>query len=77
MIGSADVVYVPEGEKDVQAIEAIGGSRGVQAMGAGKAHLADWFPLTGKHVIIVADNDEPGLDHADDIAELLESSRHR
>ena len=73
MIGSANVIYVPEGEKDVLAIEAVGGVAVCSAMGAGKAHLADWFPLTGKHVIIVADNDEPGLNHADDIAELLES----
>ena len=73
MIGSANVIYVPEGEKDVLAIEAVGGVAVCSAMGAGKAHLADWFPLTGKHVIIVADNDEPGPNHADDIAELLES----
>ena len=72
-IGTADIVYVPEGEKDVLAIEAIGGTAVCSAMGAGKAHLADWSPLTGQHVIIVADNDEPGLNHADDIAELLES----
>jgi hypothetical protein len=71
-VGNADTVYVPEGEKDVLAIESIGGTAVCSAMGAGKEHLADWFPLTGKHVIIVADNDEPGLNHADDIAELLE-----
>jgi hypothetical protein len=74
MIGNADTVYVPEGEKDVLAIESVGGTAVCSAMGAGKAHLADWFPLTGKHVIIVADDDEPGLNHADEIAELLDSA---
>ena len=49
-IGTADAVYVVEGEKDVLAIEAIGGVAVCSAMGAGKAHLADWFPLTGKQV---------------------------
>jgi 5S rRNA maturation endonuclease (ribonuclease M5) len=72
-IGDAETVYVPEGEKDVLAIESVGGVAVCSAMGAGKAHLADWTPLTGKHVIIVADNDKPGLTHADQVAELLRS----
>jgi len=71
-IGNADTVYVPEGEKDVLAIESVGGVAVCSAMGAGKAHLADWFPLTGRHVIIIADDDEPGYRHAYQIAELLE-----
>ena len=66
------VVYVVEGEKDVLAIEAIGGTAVCSAMGAGKAHIADWSPLTGKHVIIIADNDDPGFNHAEDIADILD-----
>ena len=54
---------------------SIGGVAVCSAMGAGKAHMADWSPLNGKHAIIVADNDEPGLNHADDIAE--HTRRHR
>ena len=70
---TADVqtVYVPEGEQDVLAIEAGGGVAVCNAMGAGKAHLFDWSPLTGKTVVIVADNDDPGRRHAAEVAELV------
>ena len=71
-IGTRAVVYVPEGEKDVLAIEAVGQAACCSAMGAGKAHIADWSPLTGKHVIIIADNDDPGINHAEDIHDILD-----
>ena len=45
-IGDATTVYVAEGEKDVLAVEAVGGTAVCSAMGAGNAHLADWSPLT-------------------------------
>jgi hypothetical protein len=70
-IGDAQTVYVPEGEKDVLAIEAAGGAAVCNAMGAGKAHKFDWTPLRGKSVVIVADKDEPGRKHARQVAELL------
>lgn len=71
-IGSAETVYWPEGEKDVEAIEAAGGVAVCSAMGAGKAKLADLSPLRGKHVIVVADKDAPGRQHAREVAELLD-----
>ena len=71
LLAGASVVYVVEGEKDVQTLEAIGSTATCSAMGAGKAHLADWSPLAGKYVTIIADNDKPGFAHANDIAELL------
>jgi DNA-binding transcriptional ArsR family regulator len=64
-------VYIPEGEKDVLAIEAVGGVAVCSAMGAGKADKFDWTPLAGRHAIVVADNDEPGRKHAAQVAELL------
>jgi 5S rRNA maturation endonuclease (ribonuclease M5) len=70
-ISDATNVYIPEGEKDVLAIEAIGGIAVCSAMGAGKAHKFDWSPLKGKDAIIVADRDEPGRKHATQIAEQL------
>lgn len=70
-VGDAATVYVPEGEKDVEVIEAVGGTAVCSAMGAGKAHLADWSPLAGKNVIIIADKDKPGRNHAAEIASLL------
>ena len=70
-IGSAKTVYVPEGEKDVLAAEAVGAVAVCPAMGAGKAHLADWEPLRGRHAIVVADKEEPGRKHANEVAERL------
>jgi hypothetical protein len=68
----ARIVFVAEGEKDVEAIELLGGVAVCSAMGAGKAHLADWSPLRGKNTLIIADRDEAGRKHARQIAELLE-----
>lgn len=70
-IGDAATVYVVEGEKDVLAIESVGGVAVCSAMGAGKAAQFDWQPLHGKSVIVVADKDEPGRDHAAQVAKLL------
>jgi hypothetical protein len=71
-IGDAETVLVPEGEKDVLAAESIGAAAVCPAMGAGKAHKFDWSPLRGKHVVIVADRDEPGRRHAREVAALLD-----
>ncbi|MFD6860546.1 AAA family ATPase [Rhodococcus sp. NPDC060090] len=65
-------VYVVEGEKDVHAVESIGGVAVCSAMGAGKAGLFDWSPLAGHTVVIVADNDEPGRKHALQVHELVD-----
>lgn len=70
-IGEAATVAVVEGEKDVHAIESAGGVAVCSAMGAGKAHLFDWTPLQGKNVIVIADKDEPGRKHAQDVKTLL------
>lgn len=70
-IGVAALVFVPEGEKDVLAIEAAGGTAVCSAMGAGKAHLFDWSPLRGLDVVIVADDDVPGHAHAAETAAIL------
>jgi len=70
-VGDDDIIYVVEGEKDVEAIELAGGAAVCSAMGAGKAHLADWTPLRGKTAVVVADKDEPGRRHAAEVARLL------
>lgn len=69
------LVFVCEGEKDCDAVVVAGGGGCMavcSAMGAGKAHLADWSRLLGKHVVIVADKDEPGKQHALQVVSLLE-----
>jgi 5S rRNA maturation endonuclease (ribonuclease M5) len=71
LIGDAQTVYVVEGEQDVLALESVGAVAVCSAMGAGKAHLFDWAPLTGRHVTIVADKDAPGRKHAAQVADLL------
>jgi hypothetical protein len=69
----AATVYACEGENDVLAIESDDCIAVCNAMGAGKAHLADWTPLTGKDVIIVAHRDEAGKKHAAQVEELVHS----
>lgn len=64
-------VYVVEGEQDVLAIESAGGTAVCNAMGAGKAKMFDWSPLTGHTVVIVADDDEPGHRHALQVHDIL------
>ena len=70
-IGDAETVYWPEGEKDVEAIEAVGGVAVCSAMGAGKADRADTSPLRGKRVIVIEDKDEPGRQHAQQVSKIL------
>ena len=70
-IGDSPLVFVPEGEKDCLAIEAIGGVAVCSPMGAGKAAYADWTPLRDKYVMIIADKDDAGRKHAHHIARLL------
>lgn len=70
-IGDAETVFVVEGEKDCAAMESVKATAVSSAMGANKAHLADWSPLHGKNVIVVADKDEPGRAHATAVARIL------
>ena len=70
-LADADHVLVVEGEKDVLAAEAIGAAAVCSAMGAGKAHLADWDTLRGKHVTVVPDDDEAGHKHAAQVIDKL------
>jgi hypothetical protein len=66
------VVYVTEGEKDVLAIEAVGG-QAVSAPGGAtnKPSKFDWTPLQGLEVRIISDQDEPGRKRAEAVAEHL------
>lgn len=68
LVANAELVYVVEGEKDVLAVEAAGGTAVCPAMGAGKSANFDWNPLRGRKVAIVADRDEVGRRHASAVA---------
>jgi putative DNA primase/helicase len=61
-------VYVVEGEKDVHAVEAAGGVATCNPGGAGKWRDEYSESLRGAHVIIFADKDEPGRQHAAAVA---------
>lgn len=65
------VVYVGEGEKDVLALERLGLVAVCNPGGAGKFGLYNLEPLHGKTVRVVRDMDEPGLNHALQIRDLL------
>lgn len=67
--------YVVEGEKDVLAIESVGGQAVTTANGASaNPNKYDWSPLKGKIVYIVADKDEPGQQRAQRLMEFLEGT---
>jgi hypothetical protein len=78
-VTAADRIVIVEGEKCAEALIALGITATTSAGGAGKAHLTDWSPLTGKKVWLWPDNDpenpethiRPGYKHMEDVAKLL------
>jgi hypothetical protein len=72
-IGDAETVYVTEGEKDAANLAHVYHVAAVSApCGAGSAaDKWDWTPLSGKHAIVIADKDETGRTHAEDVAAQL------
>lgn len=67
----ATAIFIAEGEKDADALAAIGLTATCNAMGAGK-----WRPyynqyFSGKRVCILPDNDQSGRKHAQDVAQHL------
>jgi DNA primase len=70
---AAQSVYIVEGEKDVEALRRAGKVATCNLGGAGKGKWLADYPrcFVGKNVIIVADNDEPGLEHASYVASTL------
>lgn len=67
-IVAADTVYIVEGEKDVERLRQLGLIATTSPMGAGKWRDEFGEALTGKHVVILPDNDEPGHTHAATVA---------
>jgi hypothetical protein len=73
-VQSGEKVYVVEGEKDADTLIALGKVATTCPNGAGS-----WFPihtdvLAGAKVEVVADNDEPGREHAFQVKEALEAA---
>ena len=65
------LVFIPEGERDVLSLEGIGLVATCNAGGAGKwkAEHAKW--LTARDVVILPDNDDPGRQHGQQVARSL------
>lgn len=70
-------IYIVEGEKDVHALERAGRIATCNAGGAGswKPEYKKYFQ--GAKVIVVADNDDPGIRHAKDVAAMLYGAASR
>lgn len=64
----AATVFVAEGEKDVDNLRGLGLIATCNPMGAGKWQYADDKPLEGRNVVVVADLDEAGEKHVEDVA---------
>lgn len=65
-------VYVVEGEKCADALNALGLITTTSG-GADSAKSADWKLLAGRDVVIWPDNDEPGIRYADDVTAILQA----
>jgi uncharacterized protein DUF3987 len=70
-LADANLVFVCEGEKAVDAACGIGLVATTSAHGAQSPGKTDWSPLAGKEVIILPDNDEAGEGYAEAVAAIL------
>lgn len=68
---AAASVYIVEGEKDVETLRARGITATTNSGGANYWREDFNAAFTGKAVIIIADNDAPGLEHAENVAGQL------
>ncbi len=66
-----DMMFVCEGEKDADALRALGLIATTNPDGAGKWNTIDDTPLHNRHIAIVGDKDAPGRAHATDVARAL------
>ncbi|WP_066451880.1 toprim domain-containing protein [Halomonas chromatireducens] len=67
-------VFLVEGEKDVHRLEQLGILATCNAGGAGKWTDEHSRHLAGRRVVILPDNDEPGIDHARKVKASLEAA---
>jgi hypothetical protein len=70
-IRTGRVLYLVEGEKDVETLRALGFVATCNPMGAGKWRAAYNEPLRGADVVILPDHDAPGRQHAQQVAQAL------
>lgn len=61
-------IFIVEGEKDADTLAELGYAATTSARGAGKWSEQYSATLTGAHVVILPDNDDPGRSHAEQVA---------
>jgi hypothetical protein len=66
-----EVVWICEGEKDVDRLASLGLVATCNPMGAGKWRNHHAEPLRGRRVVVLPHNDQPGRDHANQVAGSL------
>ncbi|OOP56513.1 MAG: hypothetical protein AYP45_08705 [Candidatus Brocadia carolinensis] len=73
-VKASDTVFICEGEKDCNNLANIGLAATTNPQGAGKwrGEFSQYF--TGKDIVIICDNDEPGAKHGQDVAQKLVTS---
>ncbi len=71
-IANGTTVYLVEGEKDVHAVESLGGVATTSPMGATNWPQVDASPLHGAHVVIVPDKDKAGDTYLRDVLASLD-----
>lgn len=64
-------LFVVEGEKCADALDALGLPATTSAGGARAAGKSDWRPLAGREVVILPDADEAGRKYAEEVARIL------
>jgi hypothetical protein len=67
----SEMVYIPEGERDVETLRASGLLATCNPGGAGKWRPEFSEALRGRHVVILPDHDQVGRQHAADVARSL------
>ncbi len=65
-----ETVYVVEGEKCADIAWTCGLPATTSAHGAKAAQKTDWSPVAGKHVVILPDNHDAGMEYAETVARL-------
>ncbi len=68
---ASETIYVCEGEKDADTLVGLGLCATCNPGGAGKWQASYNETLTGAHIVILPDRDEPGRKHADLVARAL------
>jgi hypothetical protein len=66
-----EIVFIPEGEKDVENLTKLGLTATTNAGGAGKWRAEYSKHLSGANVVVLPDADEPGRKHAEQVAKSL------